>query len=216
MIESFPLSWPHDKPRTPRQAQKRAKFGKESKNSYGGSDRKQITIAESVSRITKELYSFTKVGYGERIPRESVVISTNIKVGRSGFPLSEVKQPDDTGVALYFQLDKKNYCLPCDKWDRVADNLSAIAAHLGALRGIERWGVGETHDVFTGFRALPYASQRRNWWEVLGVTPNATWQECQIAYTKRAKEVHPDKPTGSTAAFQELEDAWVTVEKHLK
>lgn len=215
MIESFPLHWPHDKPRTPQQAQKRAKFGKDSKGN-GTTYRKSVTIADGISRITNELFSFTCVGVRERIPRDSIIVSTNIKVGRSGFPLSETKQPDDTGVALYFQLDKKNYCLPCDKWDRVADNMAAIAAHLGALRGIERWGVGETHDVFTGFRALPYARERRPWFEVLGVSANATWHECNIAYTSRAKEVHPDKPTGSTEAFQELEEAWETVVNHLK
>ena len=158
-----------------------------------------------------EIYSF-----GSRVPRESLVISTNIPVSRNGLPYSEQKQPADVGVALYFQLDKKNYCLPCDKWDRVADNLAAIAAHLGALRGIERWGVGETHDVFTGFRALPMTTDRRTWYVVLGVSEKATLKECEEAYKRLIWERHPDQQGGSTAAFQELKQVWEEVQIKFK
>lgn len=218
MIEAYPLCWPNNKPRTPQRAQKRAKFGKDSKSRGDGewTDRRAITVSEGVTRILNELYSFTRIGQGERMPKESIVISINIRINRAGLPSSETKQPDDVGAAVYFTLDNKNYCLPCDRWDRVADNLAAIAAHLGALRGIERWGVGESHDVFTGFRALPYSTERRPWWIVLEISANATWEECQNAYTIVAKKVHPDKPGGSKEAFQELEQAWETVEEHLK
>lgn len=216
MNEAFPLCWPNDKPRTPIAAQKRAKFGKKERGDFDWKQTKSLTVSQALSRVTAELDGFTRSGQNWRIPKESVIISTNIPVSKSGLPYSDRREPQDKGVAVYFQLDKKNYCLPCDKWDRVADNLAAIAAHLGALRGIERWGVGETHDVFTGFRALPHSTERHPWFQVLEVHANASWGECESAYKKKRVELHPDKPGGSKEAFQELQDAWETVEKHLK
>jgi hypothetical protein len=222
MIEAYPLCWPNNKPRTPKQARTRAKFSKKEKSYstdyvYSHSSSKALTVAQALSRVTRELESFTRTGRNYRIPPDTIVISTNIKVNRNGLPYSETKQPDDVGVAVYFQLDGKNYCLPCDKWDRVADNLAAIASHLGALRGIERWGVGETHDVFTGFRALPSTEPaKREWHDILGVRWNASYQEAEAAYKKKVVQCHPDKPGGSHEAFIELQEAWAVVEKHLK
>jgi hypothetical protein len=217
MIEAYPLCWPNNKPRTPKQARDRARFGKKEKTEYSWMTTKCLTVAQALSRVTRELEAFTRPGRTYRIPPDSIVISTNIKVNRHGLPYSDTKQPDDVGVAVYFQLDGRNYCLPCDKWDRVADNLAAIASHIGALRGIERWGVGETHDVFTGFRALPSTEPaKREWYVVLGINSNAGWTEAEKAYKKKVVECHPDKPGGSHEAFIELQEAWAVVEKHLK
>jgi hypothetical protein len=120
-------------------------------------------------------------------------------------------------VAVYFTLDNKSYCMPCDAWDRAADNLAAVAAHLYCVRGIERYQVGESHDVFTGFRALPSSEPApRSWYTILGISENATYAEAEKAYRKRAMECHPDKPGGSNGKFIELEMAWSVVDKHLK
>lgn len=147
---------------------------------------------------------------------EQVIISTNIPVSKTGFPYSDRREPDDVGVAVYFTLDKKSYCMPCDAWDRVADNLAAVAAHLYCVRGIERYQVGESHDVFTGFRALPSTEPaKREWHEILGIKWNSSFQEAEAAYKKKVVECHPDKPGGSHEAFIELQEAWETVKKYL-
>jgi len=81
-----------------------------------------------------------------------------------------------------------------DRYDRVADNLAAIAATLEALRGIERHGGGMILDrAFTGFKALPAPEQ---WFQVLGVSAHASRSDIDAAYRKLASVHHPDKPGG--------------------
>src|SRR5262249_31741204 len=70
-------------------------------------------------------------------------------------PYSGARKSYDVGAAVYFSLNKKPYCLPCDRWNRLPDNLAAIAAHLEAMRGMDRWGVGSIEQAFAGYKALP-------------------------------------------------------------
>jgi len=153
----------------------------------------------------------SKPGQDYRVPAGSIVISTNIGSGKKGRPFSGMAEPDDTGAAVYFKLDGLDYCLPCDKWDRVADNLAAIAAHINAMRGIERWGVGTSKDVYTGFKALPQAAGSRNgaWWTVLGVDPNPDPNEVETARNKLLKKFHPDNlSTGDKEKFIRVQIAY--------
>lgn len=218
MIEAYPLCWPVNKPRIPKAARQRAKFGTKEMNSLGWKTTKSLSVAQAVDRVLLELDRFTKVGRNYRVPKNSIVISTNIPVSKNtGLPYSDRAQPEDVGVAVYFTLDNRSYCCPCDAWDRVADNLAAVAAHLYSLRAIERYKVGESHDVFTGHLALPSSAPRkRTWFEVLRVPDNATYAQAEAAYRRLRIELHPDKPGGSHEAFIELREAWATVEKHLK
>jgi len=56
-------------------------------------------------------------------------------------------------------------CLACDRWDKVQDNIYAIAMTIEPLRGIERWGSGSmVEQAFTGFFALPAPKSP---WEIL-------------------------------------------------
>jgi hypothetical protein len=56
---------------------------------------------------------------------------------------------------VYFKLHGKDRVLACDKWDRVADNIAAIAAHIDAIRRQDRYGVGTIDQAFAGYSALP-------------------------------------------------------------
>lgn len=214
MIEAYPLHWPAQKRRTATQDRKSAHFGRQEsvKTTYGTSykTRKQLTLDQATKRILRELDSYTKAGHSYRVPPESIIISTNIPVRKDGLPRSGFRKPDDPGVAVYFELDGRPYCLPCDKWDRVEDNLAAVAAHIAALRGIERWGVGEAHDVYTGFKALPENTLTdAQIWKRLGLSGKPdSWEEVKDAYRRRSQIDHPDKPSGSHEAFTELKDAY--------
>ena len=86
------------------------------------------------------------------------MISTNLKLRLDGLPRSDQATPADPGVAVYFELDGKTIVLACDKWNRVADNIYAIAKHVDALRGQDRWGVGT---VEAGLPRLHGAALRR-------------------------------------------------------
>lgn len=224
-VEAFPLHWPQGWMRTPAGQRQRAKFHRQAtKNSPSGSSyttKESMTVASARKRLLSELGAFTRVGQPWRVDPNQVVISSNLPVRLDGLPYSNVKEPADPGVAVYFLLDQVPHCLPCDRWATVADNIAAIAAHLGALRGMERWGVGDVRAAFAGFRALPPAGanvqptftveQAAQWLaeqsglqcsavDLIGVPANI-----QLAYRAAAKRLHPDAG-GSAEAFSLLQD----------
>jgi hypothetical protein len=135
-ITASPLSWPPQHPRTPNAQKTYGRFGQ--KNGYGV---KILTVAQGTRRVMEQIESYTQAGHKYRIDPCDVIISSNLALRANGLPRSGQKTPTDTGVAVYFTLDKKERCIPCDKYFRAADNLAAIAATLNALRTIERHGV---------------------------------------------------------------------------
>ncbi|WP_051532952.1 hypothetical protein [Arthrobacter sp. 9MFCol3.1] len=104
---------------------------------------------------------------------KNIVLSSNQELRRDGLPYAKRPQPMDRGVAVYFEREGKQQCIPCDKWSRIEDNVQAIRKTIEALRGLERWGAKSMVDAaFQGFLALPATSQAMQlaaWWEVLGV-----------------------------------------------
>lgn len=206
-VTAYPLSWPLGRERTPRMDRKGADFGKRESNTSGGWRMlKRLTVSQALDRLDAEVRAFTRRGYNWRINPVDVVVSTNVRTRRDGLPYSGEREPDDPGVAVYFQLDGEDYCLACDRWTRVADNLAAVAAHLGALRGMERWGVGDMRQAFAGYTALP-APEGPRWHEVLGVAANARRAEIEAAYRRRRSESHPDRG-GNGADFDAVQRAY--------
>jgi hypothetical protein len=97
--------------------------------------------------------------------------------------LSSAKRVADTGVAIYFIRKGKQMCIHCDRWDRVEDNIHAIAKTIEAMRGIERWGTGDMVDAtFTGVLAI---SAPDDWRTVLGHP--TTLEQAEAAYRKAAR-----------------------------
>ena len=45
-------------------------------------------------------------------------------------------------------------------------------------------------------------------YDVLGIAPSASADEIRAAYVRRSRQTHPDKPSGSAAAFREVKDAY--------
>lgn len=113
-----------------------------------------------------------------------LVISSNVTLG---------SKPKDKGVCVYFQLRARPYALPCDKWDRVEDNLWAISKHVESLRLQERWGVGSIERAFAGYLALPWTGAGdEDWWTVLGVDRAASLTAITAAFKDKARLYHPD------------------------
>lgn len=183
MDNRYPLTWPSLWPRTPSQKRERALF--------------EVSFAVARDALLDEL---------RLMKAHNVIISTNIQLRRDGLPYASFKEPEDPGVAVYFQIKRKPYALACDRWNRVKDNLRAIGLHIAAMRGIERWGVGSLEQAFTGYQALP-SSEEREWWVVLGVRPNASMEEIKIAYREKAALHHPDRQ-GSHESMVALNRAW--------
>ena len=203
-ITAYPLVWPVGWPRA--KERKTARFSKKSQHEhYNYQVNKALSTSDGYERLDNELWRLlTEEEY------HACVVSTNIELKRDGTPYSNRCEPDDPGVAVYFTMGSVPHCLPCDRWDRVADNLAAVAAHINALRGIERWGVGDLKTAFAGFKALPEQGSGSPWYEVLGVAPDAGVGAIRKAYRHRAKEEHPDRnPNDPDAArrFQAVQDA---------
>jgi hypothetical protein len=158
-------------------------------------------MGEAVQHLYDEL---------DRLGATNIVVSSDMRVRLDGRPYADQKKLEEPGVAVYFTLNGRQQCIPCDKWDSVKDNVRAIGLTVEALRGLDRWGAKEMVDAaFSGFTALPAggASASENWWDVLGVDPDATRDKVRSAYLKLAQEMHPDTG-GSEAAMLRLNKAY--------
>jgi hypothetical protein len=94
---------------------------------------------------------------------------------------------------VYFKFKGKATVLACDGYFRVADNIAALAAHIDALRRIERYGVGTIEQALAGYKALP-ADSAADWRAVLGFPKDArpSLDQVDAAYKAIAKQKHPD------------------------
>lgn len=189
---AFPLAWPRSRPRTDPVRRRVATFGTAKRSSAG--IKAPLTVADARQRLQDEL---------DRIGARSAVLSTDVELRLDGQPRSG-REPADPGVAVYFQLDGRPHCMPCDTYTRVADNIAAVAAHIEATRAIERHGVASVAEMFSGFVALP---PPRAWHEILGTAAEATRDEIEAAYRVAAKRAHPDRPGGSHDAMAALNAA---------
>lgn len=191
--EAYPLAWPEGWKRTPHGERTRAKFGKQTfvdrgvnaeGQRMGWHTKGQLTISQGTERVLRVL---EQMGFNN-----SVVISSNLALRNDGLPRSGQRAPDDPGVAVYWGHGGKARCIAVDRYDRVADNLAAIAATLEAMRAIERHGGAAILDrAFTGFTALPAPEQP---WQTLGLeTSKPTREQIEDAYKRLAMKHHPDR-----------------------
>lgn len=183
MIDAYPLSWPAHWPR----------------NQYPEHSRFDTPADAARSGILREL---------ELLGATNVIISTNLELDRTGRPFARQRAIADTGVAVYFDLDGQQRCLPCDKWKLIQDNLHAIELTISALRGLSRWGAKEiVAAAFQGFQALPAGTSSGSWWQTLEVQSTASELEIEGAYRKLAKLHHPDVG-GDPMTFHRINDAY--------
>lgn len=196
MTEAYPLHWPLGWRRTPPAQRKRASFGKSTRTEHGWYRKDDLTVPQATERLRMELV---------RLGTSAVVISTNVELNSYGEPRGGRRSPDDPGAAVYFQRNGKPYSLACDRWDRVADNIAAIAKHIEAMRGMERWGVGTLDRIFEGFAALPAPGMvsKRHWRQVLGAPSPCSLELAERLYRQEARRAHPDNG-GNHAAMAEL------------
>ena len=211
MIDAFPLQWPAGWPRTPAAELRYGRFGTR-KGSTAYNSHSSITIAEATKRVLAEL---ARMG----IDRQDVVISTNLLLRLDGLPRSGQAAPRDAGAAVYWQTRKgERRVMAIDQYDRVADNLAAIAATLDAMRAIERHGGAQVLDrAFSGFTALPAPTARRTWREVFGFPEGqmVSLTALKDQYRRLARAHHPDRAGGSDAAMSELNVALAEAEQEI-
>jgi hypothetical protein len=186
---AFPLSWPDGRPRT--------RYPADAKFRDGNTGGKRVSFDLARDRLEAQL---NKLGAG------NVMLSMNVKLTISGRRDMNVSrgEPTDKGVALYFDLRERPHVLACDRWDRLADNIAAIAAHIEALLGQERWGVADLRQAFAGHVALPSPDP---WWVVLGVDRTSSIDAINAAWRSLSKTAHPDAG-GERATWDRLSAAY--------
>lgn len=200
-INAYPLQWPVGWKRTEPWKRQSSRFKRPS--------------MDDGSRETIEQLRMMSVS------RQDVVISTNVKVRLDGLPYSNQPQPSDCGVAVYFRRARRvngsrvvgDFVIACDNFNRVEDNLWAIAKTLEAMRAIERYGAEQITDrTFTGFAALPEKMARRRCWDVFAMPENCPTQDLFARYKDLARTMHPDSG-GSHELFIELGEAWDEIKR---
>lgn len=190
MTEAYPLHWPVGWPRTEKRNRARAHFS--------------VQRVRPFSIIRDELLNELKLLGADR---ETVIISSNIPLRLDGIPRAGQRAPDDVGVAVYFELNGQSKCFPCDKWDRVEDNLRAISLTINALRGLDRWGSKHMADAaFQGFDALP-AQSEHGWWVTFDIERDAPTERVANRYRVLARHAHPDTG-GDVERFHEIQAAY--------
>jgi hypothetical protein len=199
-IEAYPLAWPVGRPRTPAGKREAARFG------YRAIERSRIDASVTYERKTKlTIYLALRRVRNEleKLGATDVVVSTNVPTRNDGLPYSSSREPDDPACAVYFRLQGKVRCLPSDHWDRVADNLAAVAAHIAALRGIDRWRVGDIEQAWSGYLALPAMGAPKPWWTVLGFDrPPQDFTNVQAARERCLLRCHPDRGGNANEAAE--------------
>jgi hypothetical protein len=191
VIEAYPLYWPPGRPRTSAHLREPARF--------------DMSLARARDEVIRQVEMLC--GRYEWMRREAnIIISTNLQLRRDGFPLASQRQPDDVGVAVYFNYKKQQVCFACDRWNKIEDNMQAIAKTIDALRGVARWGTGDMMEAaFKGFTALSGPSS--DWWYVLNVPQNASVEDVLAAYRELRSKHHPDRG-GDSAEFQRVQQAY--------
>lgn len=193
---SYPLTWPGGWRRTDPHFRQRANFSK---------NKQQVSVAEGTRRVLDELRRFG-------VPDYQVILSTNIQVRLDGLPYSNQREPQDPGVAVYWKRNGKEQVMATDTYDRVADNLAAIAASLEAMRAIERHGGAQILDrAFIGFTALP---EPKNWRDVLNMPGSSSLELAKKHYQELAMIHHPDRG-GDPEKMAEINRAWSDAQREL-
>lgn len=184
----YPLHWPRNRGRTPHSQRRGAAFSKRV-----GNFSKDLSIEDSCKRLQSEL---------DALGVDDFILSTDARPRLDGVPRSD--GIEDPGAALYFKHKGKDIVFAGDVFDRLADNIAAIAKHIESLRGQDRWGVGTIQQAFAGYAALP--SPNPHWTLLFELPLTAGKPEIEAAYRRLAKIHHPDTG-GSDAAFAQVERA---------
>lgn len=179
MATHYPLCWPSHIPRST----------KREKGNF------KTSIAKAIANVESSLKAFAR---DSNKPITDWVISSNVTLGQ--------QKPSDPGVAVWFEWDGLQVCIPVDRYASVEANLQAIHHVIEARRTELRHGtLALVRASFMGFQALPAPENERErpWWDVLNVPRDAGKEAIFAAYHALAKTAHPDRG-GSNEQMAEL------------
>lgn len=186
-IERYPLSWPTGWKRTPASARMKPSFTQTEHKTVGETKIKRqadVSMSTAIERLETQL---------EKLGANNPTLSSNVRLRLDGRIDARNESVFDPGVAVYFRFKGRATVLACDRYNRVSDNIAALAAHIDALRRIERYGVGTLEQALAGYKSLP-ADTAADWRTVFGFNGGPVSAEQVTArYREMAQMRHPDK-----------------------
>jgi len=172
----YPLTWPHNIPRTKNKAISKFK----------------TPLQTALKNVQTSLKLFADDS-GKKV--ENIVISSNYSLGD--------QRPTDSGVAVWFTWDGMSVCIAVDRYPKLEDNVQAIHHIIDGRRTeLRHGGLHIVKATFQGLLALP-APAGEHWSEVLGIARTASIDEINAAFRALAETAHPDKG-GSQDAMARL------------
>ena len=190
-VTAYPLCWPPGWPRTTWEGRSRHLAGAEHRNS------------QRWEMVTHRLMNELRL-----LKARNVILSTDQPIRRDGLPYAAKRLIDDPGAAVYFERGSQQYVLAQDTYMDLHDNLRSLALAIEGLRQMERHGGDRIIErAFSGFLALPPPTNRKPWWDVLGVPQDCRLDAAREAHRTLAVRHHPDAG-GDTARMAEVNGAW--------
>lgn len=190
----YPLQWPQGWPRTPDENRRGSRF--------------RTSLGRARDDLIEEL---------ERFCALDVVVYTDVPTRIDGKFYATAREPDDPGIAVYFNWRGKPYQIACDSYESLQENVRALHKTVEAWRTIERHGASQLLErVVSGFSALPPGADgepeepQEPWWDVFeigslgGATPQEVSQDphhpmrapilklAEMVYKTKIKKAHPD------------------------
>ncbi len=141
-----------------------------------------------------------------------------------------LRQPTDSGVAVWFTSQNYQYAVACDEYVFVRDNLAALSYLFSNIYQLTSIGMHHAASVMLGAlrepESEPYepdygpdediSGTDANWWTVFGFQTRmmATLEKCEKKYRDAVKRNHPDRPDGDEEAMKIYTQAITLARKH--
>lgn len=174
-------------------------------------------FSDTLTQLDRELRHLNGPLWGRR-PAPSVL---QIALGEADFRIDGMpranSRPSHPGVILSIEPKPKDsppLSFPCDTFDDWRDNLRAITLTLEALRKIDRYGVTQTGQQYTGWRAIeskpsepviPIKEAIGTLAAIADMPPPSSHEGIALAYRLARKAAHPDRNGGDQTRWDRVE-----------
>lgn len=171
----------------------------------------RATWRATMDLLDHELWNLGPGRYPDAV-LELALRERDIRVS-DGMPRADART-QHPGVILDIESVKGPLRFPCDRFDTWQDNLRAIALALEALRKVDRYGVTQRGEQYTGWRAIEATSNAAPFTDtasaVRWIRDYASLPTASLAAVVRAarRQAHPDRNSGDRTEY-DLVDAAV-------
>lgn len=118
--------------------------------------------------------------------------------------LRAAARPEHPGVILSFRTPEGTLRFSADRFTHWHANLRAIALGLEALRKVDRYGIGQGGEQYTGWKQLDAAPEPER---PMTADDARAFMARYGDYRTAARKLHPDVPGGDERLFKRLQEA---------